>query len=173
MPLNLAQKQKMVREVQGYLQKAISIVAADYRGLTSAEVARFRAKARVAGVMIKVVRNSLVQIALTDTSYAGLSDKLVGPIILGFAQNEPGAGAKVFRDFAKENENLKVVAVALDGNVYGAEQLEAIASMPSRDEALGQLLGVLQAPIAKFVRTLSAPVTKLVRTIVAVQETKG
>jgi large subunit ribosomal protein L10 len=140
--------------------------------LTVEQMTKLRQDARNAGVYLRVVRNTLARRALTDTGYACMSDSLKGPLILAFSKEEPGAAARVMRDFAKDNDKLVVKAIALSGNLLTPGDLSALATMPTRDEALSQLLAVMKAPIGKLASTLQAPVGKLVRTVAAVRDQK-
>lgn len=173
MALRLEQKKAIVDEVTQYASSALSVVAADYRGLTSADMTLLRANARQVGVKLKIVRNTLARKALQGTSFECMSDTLVGPILLAFASAEPGANARLLRDFAKTNDKLEVKALSLGGTLLGKEQLNVVASLPTRDEALAKLLMVMQAPIAKLVRTMAEPQAKLVRTIAAIRDQKS
>lgn len=172
MTLKLDDKKAIVAEVADVANQALSVVAADYRGLTSAEMTDLRAKARETGVHLKIVRNTLARLAFTGTPYECLNDSLVGPVILAFADEDPGATARLMRDFGKEHDQLNVKSLSLGGKALDAQQLEAVANLPTRDQALAQLLSVMQAPIAKFVRTLAEPHAKLVRTLAAVRDKK-
>lgn len=172
MALGLKQKTAIVAEVEAVASKALSVVAADYRGLTSAQMTELRAKARETGVQLKVVRNTLAKRAFESTNYACLNDVLVGPVLLAFAEEEPGATARLLRDFAKANEALEVKALSLGQGLIEKSQLEVVASLPTRDEAIAKLMSVMQAPIVKFARTLAEPKAKLVRTLMAVRDKK-
>lgn len=172
MALNLEQKKTQVAELADIAGKSISAVAADYRGLTVSEMTTLRVNARKVGVVARIFRNTLARRALQETTFACLTDSLIGPIILLFSQDEPGAAAKLLRDFIKKHEALEVRALVLDGQLLGPEQLKAIASLPSREEALAQLLSVMKAPITKFVRTVREPYAQLVRVMAAVRDQK-
>ena len=172
MALRLEDKKAIVTHITAEAKKAISVVAADYRGLTVAELTELRAKARASGVYLKVVRNTLARRALQDTEFACLNEALIGPLFLAFSETEPGAAAKVIRDFAKDHEKLEVKALSLGGKLLGPETLDAIAKLPNKEQALAILLAVMKAPIDKFVRTVAAPHAKLVRTIAAVRDQK-
>ena len=149
------------------------MVAVENRGLTVSEMTELRVSARKAeNVLIGVYRNTLARRAVLNTAFACLNNGkvLTGPIVLFFSQDEPGAAAKIVRDFSKTHENFLVRALALDGKLLGPDQLQAVASLPSREEALAQLLAVLQAPITKFVRTLAEPYAQAVRVVKAVSD---
>ena len=170
--LTLAQKQAVVAEVAEVAASAHSAVAAEYAGLTVAQMTDLRKAAREAGVYLRVVRNTLAKRALENTSFACMTDSLVGPLILAFSQEDLGSAARVVSNFAKTNEKLVVRLVALGGKLLPAEAVEQVAKLPTRDEALSMLAGVMLAPIVKLVRTLNEPHAKLVRTIDAVRDQK-
>ena len=121
---------------------------------------------------MRVVRNTLARRALEGTQFACIQDELVGPLLLAFSNEEPGAAARLIKAFIKDNEKLKVKALAIDNQLLPASGLNALASLPTRDEAISQLMSVMLAPITKFVRTLSEPQAKLVRTLAAVRDAK-
>ena len=173
MGLRLEDKQAIVTEVQAVAQTAHSVVAAEYRGLTVSQLTGLRAKARQAGVYMRVVKNTLVRRAVTGTPYECISGSLKGPLILAFSKEDPGAAARVVKEFAKGNEKLVPTLVALGGQVFSAAEIDRVASLPTKAQALSMLLGVLKAPVTKFVRTLAEPTAKLVRTVDAVKATKA
>jgi large subunit ribosomal protein L10 len=166
------QKEAIVAEVAIVARSAQSAIAAEYRGLTVEQMTKLRHDARNAGVYLKVVKNTLARRALTDTGYACMSDSLKGPLILAFSKEEPAAAARIVRDFAKDNEKLVVKAIALSGKLLNTGDLVALATMPTRDEALSRLLAVMKAPVEKLARTLKAPADKLVRTMAALRDQK-
>ncbi len=172
MPLNLEGKKALVAEVAEVAAKSVSVVAAQYRGITVVQMTELRAKARAQGVYMRVVKNTLARKALAGTSYEPVGAHLKGPLVLAFSKDDPGAAARVIKDFAKTNEKLVATLVSLGGQVLPAGDIEKIAALPTKNQALSQLLGVLKAPIEKFVRTVVAPHTKLVRTIAAVRDSK-
>jgi len=168
--LNLEQKKAIVAEVSDVAANALSAVAADYRGLTVSEVTELRSKAREKGVVLRVVRNTLARRALDNTEFACMRDALVGPLLLAFSKSEPGAAAKLIKDFMKEHEKLEVKALAIGGQLLAAKDLDVVAKLPTRDEAIAMLMSVMKAPVEKFVRTLAEPHAKLVRTIAAIRD---
>ena len=172
MPLNLEDKKVLVGEVSEVAKKALSVVAAEYRGLTVSQMTDLRAKARAQGVYMRVVKNTLARKALAGTAFEPVGPKLKGPLVLAFSKDDPGAAARVIKAFAKDNEKLIPTLVSLGGDVLSAKDLEKVASLPTRAQALSQLLGVLKAPIQKLVGTIAAPNQKLVRTIAAVRDAK-
>ena len=173
MGLRLEDKQAMVTEVQAVAQSAHSVVAAEYRGLTVSQLTGLRAKARQAGVYMRVVKNTLARRAVTGTPYECIASSLKGPLILAFSQEDPGAAARVVKEFAKGNEKLVPTLVALGGKLYSPKEIDRVASLPTKPQALSMLLGVMKAPVTKFVRTLAEPAAKLVRTVDAIKATKA
>jgi large subunit ribosomal protein L10 len=172
MALNLEDKKALVAEVAEVAAKAQSVVAAEYRGLTVGQMTELRSRARKAGVYMRVVKNTLARKALAGTSFESVGPKLKGPLVLAFSNDDPGAAARVVKDFAKTNEKLVATLVSLGGQVMPGGELDKVASLPTREQALSMLLGVMKAPIQKFVGTLAAPGSKLVRTIAAVRDQK-
>jgi large subunit ribosomal protein L10 len=172
MALNLEDKKALVAEVAEVAATAQSVVAAEYRGLTVGQMTELRAKARTQGVYMRVVKNTLARKALAGTSFESVGPKLKGPLVLAFSKDDPGAAARVVKDFAKANDKLVATLVSLGGQVMPGEDIERVASLPTREQALAMLLGVLKAPIAKLVRTLAEPPAKLARTVAAVRDQK-
>lgn len=172
MVLKLEDKKTIVNEVSGVAKQALSLVAAEYSGIPVDQITDLRKSARNANVYMRVVRNTLARRALEGTQFACIQEKLVGPLLLAFSNEDPGAAARLIRDFAKANEKLKVTALAIDGQLLGPEGLNQLANLPTRDQAIAMLMSVMLAPITKFVRTLNEPHAKLVRTIAAVRDQK-
>ena len=173
MPLKLEDKQALVAEVGAVAAQAQAVVAAEYRGLTVSQMTELRMKARAAGGYMRVVKNTLARKAISGTAFEAIGPKLKGPLVLAFSRTDPGAAARVVKDFAKGNEKLIATLISLGGAVLSGKDLDKVASLPTREQALSQLLGVMKAPIEKFVRTLAEPHTKLVRTIDAVRAQKA
>ncbi len=172
MSLNLEQKKALVTEVHAIALAAQSVVAAEYRGLTVTQITNFRTQARKAGVQVRVVKNTLARKAVAGTTFECIGPQLKGPLILAFSKDDPGAAARVVKTFAKDNDKLVTTLVSLGGQVLSAKSLDQVASLPTREQALSMLLGVLKAPITKLVRTLVEPHTMLVRTVAAVKDQK-
>jgi len=172
MALNLEDKKALVAEVAEVAAKAQSVVAAEYRGLTVGQMTELRSKARKSGVYMRVVKNTLARKALAGTSFESVGPKLKGPLVLAFSKDDPGAAARVVKDFAKSNEKLVATLVSLGGQVLPAGELEKVASLPTREQALSMLLGVLKAPIQKLAGTLAAPASQLARAVAAVRDQK-
>ncbi len=172
MALKLDRKKAIVVEVQLEASNALSVVAADYRGLSSPEMTELRKQARKTGVKLRIVRNTLARRAFLGTSYESISDRLTGPVLLAFASKEPSATARLLRDFGKDHDKLRVKVISLGGKIFEKEQLSSVAELPTKDEAVAKLLSVMQAPITKLVRTLAEPQAKLVRTFAALRDDK-
>jgi large subunit ribosomal protein L10 len=172
MALKLEEKKVVVAEVSAVAAKALSVIGAENRGLTVTQMTDLRAKARKEGVYLRIVKNTLARKAVAGTAFECISPALKGPIVLAFSADDPGAGARVVKAFAKDNDKLVTTLVSIGGQLFKADAIERVASLPTRAQALSQLLGVLKAPISKFVGTLAAPNSKLVRTLLAVSEAK-
>jgi large subunit ribosomal protein L10 len=153
--LNLNDKKAVVAEVSAQVAGAQTIVVAEYRGIEVGDLTVLRKKARESGVYLRVLKNTLVRRAVADTQFAGLADQLVGPLIYSVSA-DPVAAAKVLNDFAKTNDKLVLKAGSYAGKVLDKAGVQALASVPSREELLSKLLYVMQAPIAGFVRALDA-----------------
>jgi large subunit ribosomal protein L10 len=169
-PLKLEDKQTLVAEVAAVAAKAQSVVAAEYRGLSVAQMTELRAKARSQGVYMRVVKNTLARRAIAGTAFEPIGPALKGPLVLAFSNDDPGAAARVVKDFGKAHEKLVARLVSLGGSVLPGSDIDRVASLPTREQALAMLLGVLKAPIEKLVRTLAEPQAKLARTLAAVRE---
>ena len=172
MPLNLEQKKAVVAEVNEAASSALSAIAAEYRGLSVHDMTKLRAEARDNGVYLRVVKNTLARRALEGTEYDCMREGLVGPLVLAFSQDDPGAAARLISDFAKENEQLVVKLVSAGGQLYEPTELKRLANLPTKEQAIAMLMGVMRAPVEKFVRTLAEPHAKLVRTVAAVRDQK-
>ena len=173
MTLSLAAKKAVVEEVTAVASKAISAVVADYRGLTVNQMTQLRAAARKADVYLRVVPNTLTRRAFENTEFSCLSDMLVGPLFVALSLQAPGDAARLLKEFSKTFEKLEIKALSVSGKVYGVDQLDAVASLPTRDEAIAKLMYVMKAPIEKFVRTLAEPHAKLARTVAAIKDQKA
>jgi len=169
--LNLEQKKEVVAEVSARIAKAQTIVLAEFRGLPVEKVTQLRAKARAAGVYLRVLKNSLARRAVQGTPFEKLSDQMVGPLAYGISE-DPVAAAKVLHAYAKENDKLVIKGGAMPNHVMSAKEIGSLATLPSRDELIAKLMGTMQAPIAKFVQTLNQVPGKFVRTLAAVRDQK-
>lgn len=176
MGLDLTGKKEVVESVAKVAANAYSLVATEYHGLTVAQLTRLRAQARRDGVYLRVVKNTLAKRALQGTEFECVSDRLVGPLILAFSQEDPGAAARLWRDFFKENDKVEkdiVKFLSLSGEVLPGSELERLAKLPTRNEALALLMACMRAPLDKFARTLNEVPGKLVRTVEAVRLQKA
>lgn len=172
MALTLQQKQEIVADVRHQAQKSLSFVAAQYGGITVAKMTQMRNKAREQGIFLKVVKNSLAKKAFEETEFSAANDQLKGQLLYLIGGEAPGMAARLAKDFAKEHEQFRVQVLAVGSNVYDPASIDAVAALPTKEEAISKLLSCMQAPIAKFVRTLAEPQGKLVRTIAAIKDTK-
>ena len=172
MALKLEDKKVIVAEVNEAAGKALSAVVADYRGMDVGALTEMREKAHKGKVYLRVVRNTLAKRAVVGTDFECLTDALVGPSLIGFSHEEPSAAAKLFKDIAKENEQLEIRALAIGGQLLDASQVDVVAKLPTKDEAIALLMSVMTAPVTKFVRTMNELPGKLVRVVAAVGEGK-
>ena len=171
MSLNLEEKKAVVAEVSEQVSKAQAIILAEYRGLEVGDITKLRAQARKSGIYLRVLKNTLVRRAVDGTPFSGLSNNIVGPLVFGIS-TDPVTAAKVLSDFAKTNDKFVIKAGALPNQVLDAKAIQALASLPSREELLAKLLGTMQAPVATFVRTLNEVPSSLVRALAAVRDQK-
>lgn len=171
MGLNLTEKQAVVAEVSAQVAGAQAIVLAEYRGLEVGNLTNLRREARKSGVYLRVLKNTLARRAVKDTPFEGLTDQMVGPLMYGIS-SDPVNAAKVLSDFAKGNEKFVIKAGAMPNAVISAQEVAALAAMPSRDQLIATLMATMQAPVAQFVRTLNEVPTKFVRGLAAVREQK-
>ena len=172
MAIGLEDKKAIVAEVNETAISALSLVIADARGVTVDGMTALRKNARENRVTLRVVRNTLARRALVGTDYECVNDSLVGPSLFGFSMEDPGAAARLFKEFAKENKNFEVKALAVSGQILGADQLDVLAKLPTRDQALSILMSVMKAPVTKLVQTMNEVPGKLVRTLAAVRDQK-
>jgi large subunit ribosomal protein L10 len=171
-PIGLKEKQAIVAEVNETASIALSAVMADYRGVSVDDMTALRRTARAAGVQVRVIRNTLAKRAFEGTEFECLSEVLLGPNILAFSIEDPGAGARVFKDFAKEIEEFEIKALSVGGKLLPAEQIDALAKLPTRDQAISLLMAVMQAPVTKLARTLNDVPAKVTRVVAAVRDQK-
>ncbi|MGH8165664.1 MAG: 50S ribosomal protein L10 [Woeseiaceae bacterium] len=167
MALRLEDKKVFVKEVNAVAGDALSAVAAEYRGLSVAEMTALRKEARNAGVYLRVVKNTLARRAVEGTEFECMKDTLKGPILLAFAKDDPGAAARIIQNFAKEHEALKAISLSAGGRLLPASDLAKLADLPTLDQARSMLLGVMMAPMTKLARTLAEPSAMLARTLAA------
>lgn len=172
MALSLEQKKAVVAEVAVVAASAHSAIAAEYIGLSVEDMTALRVKARESSVYLRVVKNTLAKKAFEGTDFACMSDSMVGPLVLAFSQEDPGAAARVISDFAKDNDKLVVKLVSIGGELLDVTEVKRLASLPTKDQAIAMLMSVMNAPITKLVRTLNETNAKLVRTIAAIRDQK-
>ena len=172
MGLNLDEKKAVVAEVSAEVAKAKGIFVAEYRGLEVGSMTELRAKARKSGVYLRVLKNTLARRAVAGTPFEKLAEQMVGPLVYGIS-SDPVATAKVLNEFAKANEKLVIKAGAMPNALITAKEVKALASMPSREQLIAQLLGTMQAPVAQFVRTLNEVPSRFVRTLAAIRDQRA
>ncbi|WP_025367579.1 50S ribosomal protein L10 [Thioalkalivibrio paradoxus] len=170
--MNLDDKKVIVSELAAVAASAHSAVAAEYRGLTVGQMTELRKQARSSGVYLRVVKNSLARRAVEGTDFECMQQGLVGPLVLAFSKEEPGSAARLVKSFAKTHDKLQVKLVSFGGQMLGAGDLDRLASMPTRDEAISLLMAVMKAPLDKFARTVNEVPGKLVRTVAAIRDQK-
>ncbi|APC10107.1 MULTISPECIES: 50S ribosomal protein L10 [Morganellaceae] len=157
MALNLQDKQAIVAEVSEVAKGALSAVVADSRGVTVAKMTELRKAGREAGVYIRVVRNTLIRRAVEGTSYDVLKDAFVGPTLIAFSNEHPGAAARLFKEFAKANPAFEIKAAAFEGELIQAKDIDRLATLPTYEEAIARLMATMkEAAAGKLVRTLAA-----------------
>jgi large subunit ribosomal protein L10 len=169
--LNLEQKQAVVAEVAAKLAGAQAVIVAEYRGLDVGRVTQLRAKARKSGLYLRVLKNTLARRAVKGTPFESLSDQMVGPLMYGIAA-DPVAGAKVLSEFARENELFVIRGGAMPGSRMSDKDVKALALLPSREQLLAKLVGTLQAPMTKLVRTMNEVPARFARTLAAYRDSK-
>ncbi|GAB3097139.1 50S ribosomal protein L10 [Aestuariicella hydrocarbonica] len=154
MALGLEDKKAIVAEVQEAAKGALSAVVADARGVSVTAMTALRKEARENGVWVKVVRNTLARRAVEGTDYECLTDTFIGPTLIAFSNEHPGAGARIFGEFAKGNDKLELKAAAFEGSVV---DIKMLATLPTYDEAIAKLMSVMkEAAAGKLVRTIAA-----------------
>jgi large subunit ribosomal protein L10 len=170
--LALEDKKQIVAEVNETASNALSLVIADARGVNVTDMTGLRKLARDNNVELRVIRNTLAKRAFGETEFECVNETLVGPSLFGFSMEDPGAAARIFKDFAKENENFEVKALSVGGKLLEAGQIDALAKLPTREQALGMLASVMIAPVTKLVRTFNEVPSKVTRAVAAVRDQK-
>jgi large subunit ribosomal protein L10 len=170
--LRLEDKKAIVANVNETAQSALSLVVADARGVDVTSITELRKLAREADVDLRVVKNTLAKRAFVGTEFECTADVLVGPSLFGFSMADPGAAARLFKEFAKTNEKFEIKALAVGGRMMGPEKIDVLAKLPTRDQALGLLASVMIAPVTKLVRTLNEVPAQITRVVSAVGESK-
>ena len=172
MAIRLEDKQQIVSEVNQAANSALSAVLADYRGVSVGDLTELRKTARENKVYLRVVRNTLLKRAVAGTEFECIQEVLIGPTILAFSQEDPGAAARVLKDFAKENDNFEIKALSVDGKLLEASQIDMLAKLPTHDQGLSILMSVMLAPVTKLARTLNEVPSKVTRAVAAVRDQK-
>jgi large subunit ribosomal protein L10 len=170
--LNLDGKKSVVKEVAAIAAKAHSAIAAEYRGLTVTELTKLRKTARETGVYVRVVKNTLAKKAVIGTEFECMQSGLIGPLLMAFSMEDPGAAARLIGNFSKDYDKLKPKVIALGGRLFDPSELSKLADLPTKNQAIAMLMGVMKAPIEKFVRTVAEPHSKMVRTVAAIRDQK-
>ena len=170
MALDRKAKEALVDEVGSVAASAQSAVVAEYRGLTVTEMTDLRSQARNSGVYLKVIKNTLARLAIEGTDFQCLRESLRGPLLLAFSKEDPGAAARVVKDFSKEHEKLVTVSVSIGGELYAASDLNRLAALPTLDEARAMLLRTFNGPMTQVVRILVEPPAMMARTLQARSE---
>jgi len=154
--IGLEDKKTIVAEVNEAATSALSAVIADSRGVSVTDMTTLRKKARESGVYVRVVRNTLAKRAVEGTEFACLQDSFSGPSVIAFSKEHPGSGARLFKNFAKNNNQFQVKALAYQGNLMEASKIDVLASLPTYDEAISKLMSVIEGATSKLARTLAA-----------------
>ncbi len=173
MALNLELKKNLVKEVSDVLSQAETVLTADYRGLSSNELNEFRKLSRQSDIYVKVVKNNMLKMALKDSEFSTLGEKIIGPQILAVSKNDLGEFAKLIKKFVDDHENIAIKSLSYKGNELDVSEVKKLASLPSYDEAISMLMSVMQAPIQKLLATMNAVPTKVVRTFEAIKQSKN
>ncbi len=172
MALGLEDKKAIVADVNETAMNALSLVVADARGVDVTSMTALRKLARENNVRLQVVRNTLAKRAFQGTEYECVNDSLAGPSLFGFSMEDPGAAARIFKDFAKENDKFEVKVLSVGGEQLEASQLDVLAKLPTREQALATLAATLIAPVTKLARTFNEIPTKVTRVVAAVRDQK-
>ncbi len=173
MALGLEGKKQIVAEVNQTASDALSLVIADARGVDVTDMTELRSKAREANISLRVVRNTLAKRAFEGTDYVCVNDALVGPSLFGFSMEDPGACARLFKDFAKTNDEFEIKVLSVGGELLEAGKIDVLATLPTRDQALAQLASVMIAPVTKLVRTFNEVPSSVTRVVAAVKDKKA
>ena len=170
MAIRLDDKKQIVSEVNQAAASALSAVLADYRGVTVDELTALRKTARESQVYLRVVRNTLLKRAIEDTDFECIKEVLEGPTLLALSEEDPGAAARVLKDFAKENENFEIKALSIGGELLEATQIDVLAKLPTLDQARSLLMSIMLAPVTKLARTANEIPSKVTRVVAAVRD---
>jgi large subunit ribosomal protein L10 len=163
--LGFEDKKAIVADVNETARSALSLVIADARGVSVAAMTRLRKEARENRIVLRVVKNTLAKRAFDQTDFACVEAALKGPSIFGFSMEDPGAAARLFKSFAKENDKFEIKALSVGGQLLDKSQVDTLANLPTRDQALAMLAGVILAPVTKLVRTFNDVPGRVVRVV--------
>jgi large subunit ribosomal protein L10 len=166
------QKMQTVEEIKERMQRAQSIVIADYCGLTVAEVTELRAKLRAANVDLKVLKNTLVKRAADEEGLSGLDAYLQGPTAWAFSMQDPVSAAKILLDFARTHDKLVIKGGVIERRAIDTQAVKALAELPSREVLLARLLGSIQSPMVGMVNVLQGPIRKCGYALEAIRKSK-
>jgi large subunit ribosomal protein L10 len=170
--IRLQEKKQIVSEVSEAANNALSAVLADYRGVTVTDMTGLRKTARENNVYLRVVRNTLLKKAVAGTDFECIQEVLVGPTILVFSLEDPGAAARVLKDFSEANSQFEIRALSVGGKLLDASQIDVLAKLPTHEQALSILMSVMLAPVTKLARTLKEVPSKATRGVAAVRDQK-
>ena len=169
----LDNKKVLVEDLNKIAQEALSVIAVDYRGTNVPGLTQLRKEAKSKSVRLKVIKNTLAKRALENTKFDSLNEILTGPTLLAFSMNDLQSAAKLVKDFASKEESFEVKGLSIGEGFINPEELKALASLPTKEEAISMVLGLMQAPLNKLAGTLNEVPSQLVRTINAVSQTKS
>lgn len=169
---SLAQKKQVVAEIKESLSQAQSVTIIEYRGLTVSEITELRAKFRASGVKMKVLKNTLVKLAADDYGVSGLDQYLEGPTAWAFSVDDPVAAPKILAEFIKTHPKMGIKGGILEKKAIDADGVKALATLPSREVLLAQVLAGMQAPLTGMANVLQGPIRKFVYALEAVRKEK-
>ena len=170
--IGLEDKKQIVSEVNQAANSALSAVLADYRGVTVGELTELRKTARENKVYLRVVRNTLLKLAVDDTDFECIKEVLVGPTILALSEEDPGAAARVLKEFAEGNDEFEIKALSIGGKLLDASQIDVLAKLPTYDQAISILMSLMLALVTKLARTFNEVPAKVTRSVAAVRDQK-
>ena len=172
MAINIEDKKQIVSEVNKAASSALSAVLADYRGVDVADMTALRKNARENKVYLRVVRNTLLKRAIAETELECIQEVLSGPTILALSDEDPGAPARVMKDFAEENDEFEIKALSVGGKLLEASQIDVLAKLPTLDQARSVLMSVMLAPVTKLALLMNEVPSKVTRAVAAVRDQK-
>ena len=172
MAINIEDKKQIVSEVNKAASSALSAVLADYRGVDVADMTALRKNARENKVYLRVVRNTLLKRAIAETELECIQEVLSGPTILALSNEDPGAPARVMKDFSEENDEFEIKALSVGGKLLEASQIDVLAKLPTLDQARSVLMSVMLAPVTKLALLMNEVPSKVTRAVAAVRDQK-